>query len=493
MTGRSNRKSFDLLLLVLSFLGSGVVSVFLGQDGNWDLRNYHFYNAYSFLNGRLTYDIAPAQVQSFHNPLMDVPFYWMMTHLKPVLYGFLVGGMQGFNFWLVYKITYTILNDLSETRRQLLSLASGLAGYYGAANLSEIGTTFYDNVTSLFVLSALLLIISWISSGQLRSENVSRKNAVIAGFLLGCGTGLKLPAAIYSLAFAVSLLSLKSQWKAKFSNVLLSSLGICLGILTTMGYWMTVLWKNFRSPLFPYYNKIFRSPYYKFSNIHDDRFFPRDKYQVLFYPFHTFFVVFFVLSYVIWQHMFSIYRYIVPLELLSPVFIILVMRYIFPSGRILFRVSLGIFVVMILTMSPMNWGRVPWTESYFGVKLPALTNIADATVIMADNEPLSYIIPSFPERTRFVSVKNNFMRPDLHNMLQEKIRDTLRTCGKRIYLLYRSRSREDYVSILAYYNLKMDRKSAAKIFTKFDNDLYLVPVSRIQTTMSVAHVAGLRR
>src|SRR5687767_13972866 len=38
-----------------------LLNLTLGQDANWDLRNYHWYNAYSFLNGRFGFDVVPAQ------------------------------------------------------------------------------------------------------------------------------------------------------------------------------------------------------------------------------------------------------------------------------------------------------------------------------------------------------------------------------------------------------------------------------------------------
>ena len=52
-----------------------LLALFLGQDTNWDLRNYHWYNPYSFLNGRFFFDVVPAQTPSFYNPTLDVPFF----------------------------------------------------------------------------------------------------------------------------------------------------------------------------------------------------------------------------------------------------------------------------------------------------------------------------------------------------------------------------------------------------------------------------------
>jgi hypothetical protein len=60
-------------------LGFAALAMFmawrLGQEVSWDLRNYHFYNAYFLLDNRFTRDIEPAGVQTYFNPILDIPFY----------------------------------------------------------------------------------------------------------------------------------------------------------------------------------------------------------------------------------------------------------------------------------------------------------------------------------------------------------------------------------------------------------------------------------
>ena len=68
------------MLLLAAAIVAGAVSVLvLGQDANWDLQNYHFYNAWAYVHDRLGWDLAPAQLQTFHNPLVDLPFYAMVA------------------------------------------------------------------------------------------------------------------------------------------------------------------------------------------------------------------------------------------------------------------------------------------------------------------------------------------------------------------------------------------------------------------------------
>ncbi|MDP9195674.1 MAG: hypothetical protein M3O22_02725, partial [Pseudomonadota bacterium] len=49
-------------------LAFGILALVLGQDANWDLKNYHWYNGYAFLWGRWNIDILPSQTPWFYNP-----------------------------------------------------------------------------------------------------------------------------------------------------------------------------------------------------------------------------------------------------------------------------------------------------------------------------------------------------------------------------------------------------------------------------------------
>jgi hypothetical protein len=537
----NSRTLLNLCFFLACFISSGVISIFLGQDCNWDLKNYHFYNAYAFLNDRLTYDIAPAQIQSFHNPLLDVPFYLMMRRVPPVVYGFVVGGVQGINIWLVYRLAYLVLTGMSERRRLVLSLATGITGYLGAANLSEIGTIFQDNITSIFILAALLAIFSSIDRDTNTSEGPSRGAVIASGVLIGWATGLKLTNAIYALPFIIAFAVIQDSWKTRISKAFLSGLSICAGFIVTMGYWMMVLWEHFESPIFPYFNALFRSPYYELSNFIDARFFPRDKYQTLFYPFYfikeqhfvsevgfrdirlavcylllmlvafvifyrgvlaahgrvevrqeirdqkkvrqmaLFTGVFFIPSYVLWLKMFSIYRYIVPLELLSPVLIIIILRYIFPFEKVLLRISLTTLTLIILTTAPLHWGRLPWGESFFDVRIPNIKNLAQATVVMAGYDPLSYVIPYFPAGTRFVRIQSNFVSS--RNLVQDPVSRILSYGVSNVYFLWKEKSdltSNDYVKTLSMYGLRPILTESRKVHTRFDDDLFLVPLRKIE-------------
>ncbi len=68
-------------LLCLTPVLFGLSILWLGQDISWDLRNYHYYNPFAFLNGRMGHDVAVAHVATYYNPLIYIPFYWAVTWL----------------------------------------------------------------------------------------------------------------------------------------------------------------------------------------------------------------------------------------------------------------------------------------------------------------------------------------------------------------------------------------------------------------------------
>ena len=102
-----------LEMMVVALIGvafTTVWAVFAGQDMNWDLRNYHYYTAYAWWQGKTNYHIAPAQVQNWLNPLVYAPYYWFIRHCRPVVSGAIFGGVAGLNFVLVYALARLVVS-----------------------------------------------------------------------------------------------------------------------------------------------------------------------------------------------------------------------------------------------------------------------------------------------------------------------------------------------------------------------------------------------
>lgn len=78
-----------------------------GQDACWDLKNYHLYNAWAWLHGRPTTDLAPAGLQSYFSPYLDLPYAWLalgpLKHWPRVLTA-VQGLYTGLAFYMVWAI-----------------------------------------------------------------------------------------------------------------------------------------------------------------------------------------------------------------------------------------------------------------------------------------------------------------------------------------------------------------------------------------------------
>src|SRR5512147_1466440 len=145
----------------------GTWSALLGVDANWDLYSYHLYNPFALLNGKLDIDLAPAGLQSYFNPLLDIPYYILSRDVPAPLLAFVMGVVHGFSFVLLLRIARRVLVGLPAGDENRVPLLLALAGVLTANFLAELGNTMGDNATALFCLGSLSILLSqWESLVQ---------------------------------------------------------------------------------------------------------------------------------------------------------------------------------------------------------------------------------------------------------------------------------------------------------------------------------------
>jgi hypothetical protein len=443
-------------------LAYGGLALLLGQDANWDLRNYHYYNPYAFLTGRRDFDLAPAHVATFYNPLLHLPFYALAGHAPPRVTGFVLGVVQGLNFLPLCYLSYVTL--LPARWRGLAAGALAAAGLLGAMTFSEVGTTYGDNVLSLFVLGGLALLVSAgepLAGGRGRG---ALARVGLAGLLVGAAAGMKLPMAVYAVGFAIACLTLPGGRARGLGIAIAFGAGTALGFLATDGFWLLDLWQRYGNPLFPYYNHVFRSPMGALADYKDPRFVPDTWTARLLFPYRVSFapyaaaevrlfdlrpaalytlllvwlglaaagrgarseavgppltrhgparlvVVALSVSWLVWMCIFGIQRYFVPGEMLMPLAILLVADRLPLARRTRAIGAAAVLVAVTLVVVPARWERVPWGEDYFGVQVPALSDPDHTLVLLAGTDATAYLIPSFPPAVRFVRIQGYFTGP----------------------------------------------------------------------------------
>lgn len=258
----------------------GLFSVALGQDSNWDWRNYHLYNGYAALNGRVGVDLAPAAFQSYFNPALDVFYRLLYNALPPRAAGFVMGALQGLNFIVLAAIARCLLG--AGQQRPALLLAG--AGMLGAGFLSALGNTMGDNLTALPLLGGLYLVVRRWDALE-RSRPVDMLTPLGAGLLIGAACGLKLTNAVYAVALCLALLTVPLAWWTRLRLAFVFGIGVLGGIAATAGWWFWTMWRTFGNPLFPQFNNVFRSPLALESGVLDPFFRPRNVMENVLWPF----------------------------------------------------------------------------------------------------------------------------------------------------------------------------------------------------------------
>lgn len=457
--GQGSRWSRSSLWLVP--VGFGILSYVLGQDSSWDLRNYHLYNAYAFLNGRLTVDLAPAQMQSYFNPLLDVPYFVASQSWPAPLLGFLMGCLHGINFLLVLFIARAVVSPRDSQR---LPVLLALVGCIGAGFLSELGNSMGDNTTSLLVLGGLVVMLgNWhrLCDDRRRSFGI----VVGAGALVGAGVGFKLTNAIYLVGMvgACAVLPAGLAVRARVMAAFCVSAAIALAILD--GYWWWKVWHTFGNPLFPQFNAIFQGPLAREIATGDTRWLPRSPLEFLLWPFlmtlrpervgdsplpqliwgllyaavlawgaraikrrfagksavetnagdpllarrDDYIVLFICLSFVTWMLVFGVYRYLIAAELLAPLALWVVLRRLSPAQwhpRLTTSALIASSVVVLVGLN--TWGHAPWASKGFSVAAPEMRGTHDVPVLLIGGEPLAWMVPFLPPQARYASVASNF-------------------------------------------------------------------------------------
>jgi hypothetical protein len=270
----------EYIFFAAVILGWAIFVASAGKDPSWDFRNYHWYIPYAFLHGRMGIDVAVAHQATFYNPLLDIPFYLLATHTHAWFALGILGAVQGSNIVPLYAIARSLLTIAS---RKLVAAILSFTCMTGSLTIYLAGTTYYDNVMSVFVLTGLALVIT--QRERLRDGSLAQGAALagLAGVLIGSAVGLKLPEAPFALGFAAALLVLPGDATHRTTRLLAGGAGGLLGIAIFAGFWMVKMEHLTGNPLFPYFNEYFNSPLALHASYRDMRFIPhRLDIQLLF-------------------------------------------------------------------------------------------------------------------------------------------------------------------------------------------------------------------
>lgn len=389
----------NYFIFCIFFLLCGILSVNFGLDNTTELKLYHLWNPHAFVTGRHSVDFAYLGLQSYFNPLADLPYYYLAKILNnfPKLFLFLQGFWGALILFFFYKIMDLLIVEDSRNKFFII-LGSLFACCTSYLFFYELGTSLLDLQLCFLPLWGIYLLLK-----ELFKQEINYKNIAISGLLFGSATGLKLTMALYAVAMFIALLFYIKRISHPFKLFSAFCFGGILGFLITIGYWCYFLWEKFGNPFFPYYGNIFPSEYAENGLYICDYFFPQNWVEWLAFPYffynnnqarvfeevyrdhrltigYTLFVVYYVcqifnfgnfrtkikekfrnfididkvnllilfitFSYIIWIIEFSIIRYLALLEILLSFLIMLFLYFICASLNLK-----KIFVIFVIGMS----------------------------------------------------------------------------------------------------------------------------------------------
>lgn len=472
----SLQRTFSAFFLVVGIVGCGALAALLGQDAGWDLRNYHWYVPHALIGGRLGFDILPSFMgPTFHNPAIDLPFWFAVHLLGPKGATILLGLVQGLNILPLYLVARRILPALP----QAAAAALALAGISGAMNIGLLGATAGDNLLSLFVLCSIAALLS------------GPRGLWLSGLIAGAGFGLKPVLAPFVVGLALTVIACDLFRAGGLRRVVVFALCGIAGTLLTGGWWMAFLWVQFGNPLMPYFNDVFASAYVPARTYSDPGFtagLPWPRIQLPFLAgivdhvaaeavftdirlpaaylgaiglalaaifgrlrgpgFRLALVT--LLTLVVWSVIFAIYRYVLAFEMLGPLLIAAaIMVWIGQRGPALMAGALAVVVIVAMTRPPET-ERVAFAADLTAVRPPPIDDPARAVILMAGLTPAAFLIPSFPADIRFLRFDGYWIEPaETEALYAREIRRVLADPATRPLILFNPEERERVEPALA--------------------------------------------
>ena len=468
-------QSPGLAVLALCVLAGGALSVSMGTDRNWDLRNYQIYTPYAWLQGRIFFDLAPAQIQSYFNPTLYLPHQALFFALQdwPRVFAFLMGLPAGLFGFLMLRIAWEHAAQLQgpgPVAWAAAAIAAGM-GLTGAAFLPGVGLSSFDVVVAVPVALAYWLVLREVLRRD-AGQAVRLRPLAVAGAVAGLAVGLKLTVLPFVAAIGLMILALLGLRAA-----IVAGAAMAAAFLVGFGPFAWTLWQATGNPMFPLYNDIFRSPEWFPRHVADERFLPRSLLQGVFYPFwwlrtnsslvtelqmrdprmalgylawgalmamlvwqrrfagaRALWLALGVaaLSYGVWAKLFGIYRYIVFLEALAAVLVMLAMILALRRrpGFALLGLAALTAVTIPVTVRP-NWGHGRHGQRI--MEVGAMPVRSGALVVSVDGAPMSYLVPLMPPDIRALGLASNFVQPGQEHGLSRRIRAALAEHGGVIW------------------------------------------------------------
>jgi hypothetical protein len=256
-----------------------VTNYFLGKDMAWDTLSYHLYAGFSAVNDRFAQDYFPAGPQSYFNPYIYAPFYYLVsTGMSSLAISSILATVHSVMLWLTYELAIAVCPSADARKRLMFGLCGVAFALINPVLLQQIGSTFADILTGELVLAGWLLL-------ALAVRTPSTARIICAGLLLGTATGFKLTNAVHAISGFAILIMLPLTLRGRIRNGVAYGISLGLGFIVVTAPWSYRLEKMFGNPFFPLLNNVFHSPEFTTEPLRHLRFIPATVLEAFWRPF----------------------------------------------------------------------------------------------------------------------------------------------------------------------------------------------------------------
>jgi len=510
-----------------------VWAIVYGKEAGWDFQNYHWYDPYSLLSGRLGFDISVAHHATYYNPFLDVPLFLIGTYFPSWVAGAWLGIEAGVGAALIGGIGYRLFQFENKKQRLSIAVLIALAALTGGGAAGEIGKTSDDIAAGLGAIAGLFVLMANFER-VVRAKSSDLLWIGLAGFLTGASPGLKLTALPYAVGWTLGMLVLPGSLWHRLVRTVAFGIGVTLGVAVFGGYWYWTMWQYAANPVFPYFNDLFKSPLVGPGSFRDETFLPKTWSARLLFPYlfsensllvaewqfrdiHIL-IAYIVVpiaavtalfkeppgrklvdplvarmvmviaagTYVVWIFLFGIYRYLIPLEMLSGVIIIAaVARWPIQAGS-----RLIIMIVLLGGAQVVAWKgdepRFGWSGPYVGVNVPHIADPANTMILLTETAPMGYLIPSFPKEIPFLRIQGWMVgADDTTSKLGAEMHKRVAEHQGPILGLYWPVEYDSTIKDYAEFGLKLDESGCKRVESNIQEPLnkgqsfLLCPLTRI--------------
>ncbi len=262
---------FFFAILAIIFLAN-----IASPSTDYDTLNYHIYLQENPFADKINHDyFAGKHLNSFLFPLGD-RIHYIFRYLLGYRLGVICSYLAVICIYYQVKriISHIVKNKDNKTLTPLFACAVTLSSSLLTA---RINSYYIDIFSAVLILEVVLQCLSTSDRGPL-----SKISTLYLFGIAGIATAVKLPNAFLAISVILCTLCLK-RIKPKIISLIIA----CAAVIVPILPYAIDNYNQTGSPIFPYYNKIFGSPYFAEENFEDDRFDAKKIYLLPIWPIYT--------------------------------------------------------------------------------------------------------------------------------------------------------------------------------------------------------------